>query len=77
MAHCEVLLLEGISRAEESVGRRQHQQQQQREWQRADKRANIKEVSDGCKQAMMMANTALRYNQQVATTTNALGLEWI
>ena len=42
-----------------------------------DKRANIKEVSDGCKQAMMMANTALRYNQQVATTTNALSLEWI
>ena len=40
-------------------------------------RTNIKEVSDECEQAMMMANTALRYNQQVATATNALSLEWI
>ena len=50
-----------------------------------EKKSNIKEVSDGCEQAMMMANTALRYNQQVGATiaiqyqvpTNALsGFEW-
>ena len=59
------------------------QRQQRIEWQSRDEQANIKEVGDG--RAMMMANTALRYNQQVAqplllpTSTLSLvlsGFEW-